>query len=110
MLGSSGLPVTGDRVGMITALTPVILALLGGIGWFIKYKISSTQGPSSPVEITQGQTIPVTALPDYLRGELDESETEARAYRDELIRRGVDPDEVLRKAGVLARAPTGGDE
>lgn len=92
---------TGDRVGLITALTPIILAILGGIGWLIQHKISSTGKAPPGIDITQGQAIPITALTEYLDDELGEAQARARVYRDHLIRAGMDPDEILRQAGLL---------
>lgn len=92
---------SGDRIGLITALTPIVLAILGGLGWLIRHRITTSTATPPGVEITQGQTIPATALPDYLDRELDEARARARAYRDALIRSGADPDDALRAAGIL---------
>lgn len=94
---------TGDRVGLITSLTPIILALMAGVGWLIRHHITTSRKAPEGVEVTQGKTVPI--LSEYLDDELGECRARARVYRDALIRADVDPDEVLRKAGLL-KPPT----
>lgn len=84
---------------LITALSPIALGVLTGIGWVIRHLLTREQSADQPV-ITQGQTIPTTALPDWLERELDETQAREQAYRDHIIRRGDDPHEVLVAAGL----------
>lgn len=91
-----------QRISLIVAITPIVVVILGGIGWLIRHVLTTSKQPPSPgVEISQGQTIPVTALPDFLIAELDETEAHARIYRDALVRAGIDPDDLLRAAGLI---------
>lgn len=90
----------GDRVGWISALTPVFVVVLGGAGWLIKYLITTARDSPEHVDIMQGQTIPVTALPDYLQSRNEQCEDENRAYMIALVKAGIDPYKVLRDAGL----------
>lgn len=91
-----------QRITLIGALVPVAVVVLGGIGWLIRHVITTANDPQSRgVEVMQGQVVPATALPDFLINELDEIQARARIYRDALIRAGLDPDDLLRAAGLI---------
>lgn len=90
----------GDRVGWLNALAPVLVVVLGGAGWLIKYLITTARDSPEHVDIMQGQTIPVTALPDYLHSRNERCEEENRAYMIALVKAGIDPMQVLRDSGL----------
>lgn len=89
-----------DRVGIVSAVMPAILLILGGIGWAVKRWIGEREDKDAGVDITQGITIPVTALPDYLHSRNEQCEDENRAYMIALVRAGIDPMQVLRDSGL----------
>lgn len=105
---SGGIPLSNERIGLITAIMPAVLVILGGIGWLIRYHM--TKDDKDGLEITQGQSIPVTALPEFLHTELDECQENSLAYRDALVRAGIDPNQVLRDAGLRPLKEVGADE
>ena len=91
---------TEQWTALVTALTPLLIAIGGG-AWAAYRYFASRPTPTGP-PVAQGQAVELAA---YLDDELDEarqelraSQHEARTYRDALLRHGLDPDEILQNA------------
>lgn len=91
------------QVAIIAAASPVILAIIGGVGWLIRHLIISARENTATPGVSMGNRVEVHPLAAYLEKELDDCLEESRAYRDALIRKGVDPDAVLRDSQCKKR-------
>ena len=74
--------------------------------WQVVLRNDKRNAATPPV--VQGQSVPLDPLAQYattevaqLRDELAVTRARKRAYRDELLRLDQDPDEVLRRAGII---------
>lgn len=95
---------------IITAASPMVLAILGGLGWLMKWSI--TRSPATKDQPTVVQGIPVTPPlpsginPDVMHAVLEHHQAvltaarketaaqsaEVRRLRELLIRHDIDPD------------------
>lgn len=93
---------TIERVGATLAiLTPLILGLGAALRWWLEKYAAIRTADGQPVAVTQGQ--PVAQDPTftgYLTTELENAVAERDAYRDALVRAGLNPKQALADAGI----------
>lgn len=95
---------------IITAASPMILAILGGFGWLIKWSVTRSPKAEDRPEVTQGiPVIPPKSAgidPDVMHAVLEHHQAvlvaarqetaahaiEVRRLRELLIRNDIDPD------------------
>ena len=92
-----------ERIIALAAAATVPLGALGAAIWKVFTHLDSRDTPP----VVQGQSV-TPDLATYtmsevaqLRDELAVVRARKRAYRDELLRLDQDPDEVLRRAGII---------
>ena len=91
-------------IALATAAVVPLGAVAAGV-WQVVLRNDKRNAATPPV--VQGQSVPLdlatyaTGEVETLRAELATVRARKRAYRDELLRLDRDPDEVLRRAGII---------